>query len=168
MVEAALLLSILGAALAVFVPTFLRRLRTNKIAEASELLQEMSTRTAAYYATSWDEGRVHCLPTAAGPTPAMPSVDPVEVDFSSEEAVGRDTWIALGFQPERPIRYRYQYAPGRAGCDLGMSEPATSITFRAEGDLDGDDVFSTFERRATIDRDGFAPAEALHIDQRTE
>ena len=128
----------------------------------------MSARTAAYYATSWEEGRVHCLPPAAGPTPAVPSVDPVEVDFSSEETVGRDAWIALGFQPERPIRYRYEYAPDRDGCDLAMSEPATSITFRAEGDLDGDGVLSTFERKATIDRDGFEPAEALHVDQRTE
>ena len=168
MIEAALLLSILGAALAVFVPTFLRRVRTNKIAEASELLEEMSRRTAAYYATSWDEGRAHCLPPAAGPTPATPSVDPVEVDFSSEDAVGHESWIALGFQPEWPIRYRYQYAPDRDGCDLDMFEPAVSIIFRAEGDLDGDGVLSTFERSATLEGDRFESADVLHVDQRTE
>ena len=168
MIEAALLLSILGAALAVFVPTFLRRVRTNKIAEASELLEEMSRRTAAYYATSWDESRAHCLPPAAGPTPATPSVEPVEVDVSSEDAVGHESWIALGFQPEWPIRYRYQYAPDGDGCDLGVSEPATTISFRAEGDLDGDGVLSTFERKATIGRDGFEPAAELCVDQRTE
>jgi hypothetical protein len=128
----------------------------------------MSKRTAAYYATAWEDDRVQCLPPGAGPTPAAPGVDPVEVDFSSEEAVGRDTWVALGFQPERPIRYRYQYAPDRDGCDLGRSEPATSITFRAEGDLDGDGVLSTFEREATIGRNGFEPAAALHVDKRTE
>ncbi len=162
------MLCILGTALAVFVPTFVRRVRTNKIAEASELLQDLSTRTAAYYATSWDEGRRDCLPPAAGPTPVVPSVDPVDIDFRSEEVVGHETWIALGFQPDRPVRYSYRYAPDRDGCDLGASEPTVGVTFVAEGDLDGDGVLSTFERRARIEPHGFEPAEALHVHRRIE
>ena len=48
LLEAALLLCIVGTVVAVFVPTFMDRVRTNKIIEASELLQELSDRTAAY------------------------------------------------------------------------------------------------------------------------
>lgn len=168
LIEAALVLCVITSALAVFVPTFVRRLRTNKISEASELLQEMSDRAAQYYATSWDTGRSHCLPPKAGPTPALPSVDSNTVDFFAEEQPGHTTWEALGFQPDRPIRYSYSYTPSRDGCGLDGSDEIVSISFRAEGDLDGDGVRSIFERRATVDAGGLQPADALHVHQRVE
>jgi len=166
--EAALLLCILGSVLAVFVPTFLRRVRTNKISEASELLQEMSERAAAYYATSWYSGLRHCLPPAAGPTPRAPSVDPEEVDFFAPEQPGHESWSALDFQPDRPIRYSYSYRPDENGCDLEGSKGAGIVSFRAEGDLDGDGVRSTFERRATLEAGVLAPEGVLHVHQRIE
>lgn len=168
LIEAALLLCITGIVLAVFVPTFLRRVRTNKISEAAELLQELSDRTAAYYATSWATGKRHCLPPGAGPTPSAPTVDPAKVDFFAEEQAGHATWEALGFQPDRPVRYSYTYTPTRVGCDLIGSDNAGAVTLRAEGDLDGDLVRSTFERQATIEADGLRPTDALHVRQRTE
>ena len=158
----------MGVVLAVFVPTFLRRVRTNKIIEASELLQEMSDRTAAYYATSWDTGKRYCLPPSAGPTPAVPTVDPEEVDFFADEQAGHTTWKALGFQPFRAVRYSYSYATSQDGCDLIGSDDFEPVSFRAEGDLDGDGVPSTFERRATLGADGLKPAGTLHVHQRIE
>jgi len=166
--ETALLLCIVAIALAVFVPTFARRMRTNKISEASELLQEMSDRSAAYYAASRNTGASHCLPPKAGPTPALASVDSNAVDFFADEQVGHTTWEALGFQPDRPIRYSYSYTPSRDGCGLDGSDEIVSISFRAEGDLDGDGVHSIFERRATVDAGGLQPADALHVHQRVE
>ncbi len=164
----ALLLCLVGIVLAVFVPTFLRRVRTNKIIEASELLQEMSNRTAAYYATSWDTGKRYCLPPSAGPTPATPTADPAEVDFFADEQAGHTTWKALGFQPSRQVRYSYSYTPSRDGCDLIGSDDLGLVSFRAEGDLDEDGVRSTFERRATLEADGLKPARTLHVHQRIE
>jgi hypothetical protein len=168
LIEAALLLCLTGIVLAVFVPTFLRRVRTNKIAEASELLREMSARTAAYYTTSWDTGKSHCLPPGAGPTPATPTVDSEEVDFFGPEQTGHATWEALGFQPDHPIRYSYSFTPSRHGCDLIGGDDLGSVSFRAEGDLDGDGVRSIFERRATFGPDGLKPPEASHVHQRIE
>lgn len=168
LVEAALLICIVGSALTVFVPTFLERVRTNKISEASELLQEMSDRTAAYYATSWGAQKRFCLPPRAGPTPAMPTIELAEVDFGAEEQAGHATWTALGFQPVRPIRYSYSFTPSMDGCELTASGETGSVAFRAEGDLDGDGVRSFFERRATIDGESFKPADTLHIHQRVE
>jgi type II secretory pathway pseudopilin PulG len=166
--ETALLLCILGTVLAVFIPTFIRRVRTNKISEASELLQEMSERAAAYYATSWDSGLRHCLPPAAGPTPAAPGVEPVTVDFVAADQPGHESWSALDFQPDRPIRYSYSYRPAKNGCDLESSEGAALVSFRAEGDLDGDGVRSTFERRATLEAGALEPEGVLHVHQRIE
>ena len=168
MIEAALLLCLIGIVLAVFVPTFLRRVRTNKINEAAELLQEMSNRAAAYYATSWDDGQRYCLPPSAGPTPAVPTVKLTEVDFFADDEAGHSTWEALGFQPDRSVRYSYTYTPSRDGCALGGTEDVVTITLRAEGDLDGDVVRSTFERRATLDAHEWHPANSLHVHQRVE
>ena len=168
LIELALLLCLVGIVLAVFVPTFLRRVRTNKISEASELLQEKSDRTAAYYATSWGTGKRHCLPPSASPTPAEPTVESAEVDFFADEHAGHATWEALDFQPDQPVRYSYSYTPSRDGCDLIGRDDLGSVSFRAEGDLDGDGVRSTFERRATLEADGFEPAETLRVHQRTE
>lgn len=168
LIEAALLLCLFAVVLAVFVPTFVRRVRTNKINEASLLLQEMSDRAAAYYATDWASGKRHCLPAAAGPTPKTPSVDSVEVDFSAADESGHVSWEALGFQPDHPIRYSYTYTPTRHGCDLLSADASVEISFRAEGDLDGDGVRSTFERRGSLEADGLRPAAALRVHQRIE
>lgn len=168
LVEAALLLCLLGVVLAVFLPTFLHRVRANKILEASELLSEMSKRVSSYYATSWGSGTRHCLPPGAGPTPAEPTVDAQEVDFFSPDVAGGTTWEALGFQPARPTRYSYSYIPSQAGCDLIGREGLGSIRFRAEGDLDGDAVRSSFELRAILAPDGLKDPEALHVHRRIE
>jgi len=172
LLEAALLLCIVGTVVAVFVPTFMDRVRTNKIIEASELLQELSDRTAAYYGTSWDGGFRRCLPPAAGPTPTEPTIDPDVVDFLAPTAEGQDTWKALGFQPDRAIRYSYRYMPSEAGCDLGGEGKDGPVTFRAEGDLEGDGVRSRFERQAVPTLDGtlepLEGLEGLHVHQRVE
>jgi len=169
LLEAALLLCIVGIAVAVFMPTFARRVRTNKILEASELLQELSDRAAAYYGTSWDDGHRRCLPPGAGPTPTEPTIDPKDVDFFAPTAEGHDTWKALAFQPDRAIRYSYRYMPSETGCDLGGEGKDGLITFRAEGDLEGDGVRSRFERQATPALDGtLQPIGGLHVHQRVE
>ena len=168
LVEAALLLGLLAVVLVVFVPTFLRSVRTNKISEAAELLQVLSHRTAAYYDTTWPGGARGCLPPAAGPTPELPGMESNEVDFFAPEATGHASWEALGFQPERPIRFSYRYTPERHGCELGDATLPTVVVFQAQGDLDGDGVRSSFERRASVDAKGFTSAEALMVQHRTE
>ncbi|MGB5351696.1 MAG: type II secretion system protein [Polyangiales bacterium] len=168
LIEVGLVLCILGIVLAVFVPTFVRRVRVNKISEASELLQEMSDRASAYYATTWADGKRFCLPAGAGPTPAVPTVDSATVDFAAEEQSGHESWGALGFQPDRPVRYSYSYAPDRHGCDLVGEGDLRSVSFRAEGDLDGDGVRSMFERRATFGSTEWRPDETLHVYRRVE
>ena len=167
LVEAGLLLCLAGIVLAVFVPTFMRRVRVNKLSESAELLEELSNRAAVYYATSWD-GKRHCLPPAAGPTPAAPTVDRSAVDFFSKDWVGHLSWQALGFQPDRPIRYSYSYTPSESDCDLIDRKEPVTVSFRAEGDLDGDGVRSIFERQATIDRNGLTSLGALHVHQEVE
>jgi type II secretory pathway pseudopilin PulG len=155
LVEVALLISLGGILLAVGIPGFVRALHTSKMSEAPEELSRIYAATAAYHAKS-----PHCLPEPAGPTPAKPSQKPVAVRFADPEAPGSSTWQALGFEPSRPIRYRYTLAVPSAGCQqMRDSRDQFVVSVRAEGDLDGDGVLSLFERNASM-RDG-----ALELDR---
>ncbi len=173
LVEAALVVCVAGVLLAVFVPTFIRELRTSKIGEASNQLAAMHEASAAYYATRHRvEGgirRTRCLPPAAGPTPSEPSQDPIVVDFTDEELPGRETFAALGWAPERGLRYRYSFSPVKDGCDLLPQGDRALLTLRAEGDLDGDGKLSLFERQASANEEGeLIPIGVLRVQSRTE
>lgn len=173
MVQAAFVVCVVGCVLAAFVPAFLRELRLSKISEASEHLALMHQRTAAYYAAERTiEGSTlrHCLPRSAGPTPAAPSVEPVEVDWSESESLDGQTWTALGFAPGRAVRYAYVFEAVTHGCDLRSPERTYLVTFRAEGDLDGDGERSIFERRAAADPETgeLTPIGILYVRDRVE
>ena len=147
LIESALLISVVGVVAAVSIPTFVRSLELSKFSEASHQLASLHAAAAAYYAERRDIGgaRVHCLPEAAGPTPAKPTVQPTRTDFAAVPA-----WQAIGFAPTEELRFRYSYVPEPAGCHstAQLPSPAPSFTLRAEGDLDGDGAYSTFERTA--------------------
>jgi type II secretory pathway pseudopilin PulG len=173
LVEAALVVCVVGVLLAVFVPTFIRELRTSKISEASEQLAALHQASAAYYATRHEVGpgarRTRCLPLPAGPVPLAPSVDPVVVDLADESLVGVDTFVSLGFPPDRGLRYRYTFSPVKDGCDLLAQNTRPLLTLRAEGDLDGDGKLSLFERQATANDAGeLVPVGVLRVRDRTE
>ncbi|MFW6087257.1 MAG: pilus assembly FimT family protein [Myxococcota bacterium] len=172
-VEVALLIAVVGALLAIGVPTFVRHLRASKTAEAAEQLARLHDRAAAYFAASHPQedgtmGR-QCLPKAAGPVPEEPSPDPVEVDPTDPEAPGHATWKALDWQPDRRLRFRYTFAPEKSGCGIRAEDDEPVLTLRAEGDLDGDGTFSTYERLATVSDEGLlVPTDVLFVRDRME
>jgi type II secretory pathway pseudopilin PulG len=167
LIELALVLSLTGALLAMFIPTFWRRLSTSKINEAVERLDAMHRHAASYYARTLrphgDAFRA-CLPDSAGPYPERPSADRVEVDFALDEA-GAATWKALGQSPAQ-LRYSYQVEIFEPGCVSRSKGPA--LILRAQGDLDGDGATSLLERSARSDRDGLIPQGPLRILSRSE
>ncbi len=169
LVEVAVALSVIGVLLALFVPTFVREVRTSKRAEATEQLAHLERLVAAYYATGHEVGERtlrHCVPDAAGPAPAEATEDPIDFDFSAEDAPGSATWRALGFDPG-PTRYRYSFIPERTGC--GLREEGPLVLLRAEGDLDGDGDLSLYERRLAVRRDHtLGPSGILVVEDRTE
>ncbi len=163
LVETALIVCLLGAVLAVAVPTFVRAVQTSKISEASQQLEMLYRASASYYAVprpDVDGHNAFCLPEAAGPAPAAPSEQPVSVDFADAATPGAATWKALFFAPKEPLRYRYTYLPTHAGCRLPV--PAKGVlSLRAEGDLDEDGLYSRFERSASIQAPGELVADPM-------
>ncbi len=164
------MVSVLAVILAVAVPAFVRRLRVGKMSEAATLLEELHRKTAAYYETPQGPSkRMHCLPISAGPAPVKPSSRRQSVDFFASSTPGAATWKSVGFNPSEPIRYRYTMEVRHEGCDLRSIADEALVTFRAEGDLDGDGRLSLFERSAKIDAKGnLVPTGALYIQEYTE
>ena len=172
LVEAAAIVCLIGIVLAVFIPSFLRELRTSKTSEATEHLELLYQRSAAYFVErrrTEDGTLTRCLPPTAGPTPRAPTETPHEIDFLSEDTPGHETWSALGFQPEIPVRFTYTFEPTASGCGLRSPEGTYLLTIRAEGDLDGDGERSVFERRARATDEGeLVPSDVLYIRDRVE
>jgi type II secretory pathway pseudopilin PulG len=172
LVEAALLLCIAGIVLAVTVPTFVRKLETSKLEEVSVQLDALYRAASAYYRTPHDlpgGSARHCLPPAAGPAPKTPSPDPVEVDFTAADTPGAESWRALGFNPSARLRFRYTFDPAQAGCSPEPPTDGPMLVLKAEGDLDGDGEYSTFERSFVVDERGeMVPTKLLVVRDRTE
>lgn len=168
LIEAALVLSLTGVLVAAFLPTFLRQVHTSKLAEATELLDALHRSAALYYETAHagSTGLVRgCLPDSAGPYPLAPSPTPVSVDFLSDDA-GAPTWRALGQSQPRLLRYSYQVTVPEAGCSARLTRP--TITFQAQGDLDGDGSFSLLERTSVVEQQQLVPQGPLRIVGRVE
>ncbi|MAQ15006.1 MAG: hypothetical protein CMN30_09465 [Sandaracinus sp.] len=143
----------MGSVLAIFVPSFLDHLRTSKVEEPPLVLGELHDRLAAYYEARHEAGR-HCLPEAAGPAPMDTRESAEAYDFHANDVPGRATFEAIEFTTERPLRFRYEVIPRRAACGVTIDPGHILFTVRATGDLDGDGVFSSYERRATVDANG--------------
>ncbi|MCX7808953.1 MAG: hypothetical protein N2515_10115, partial [Deltaproteobacteria bacterium] len=112
-----------GSFLAVAIPRFLEEVRLSKVAEASEMLEEIHRRAASYFAEAQDpKGRKRCLPPRAGPTPSEIGPQAQKVDFFEKTLPDHETWEALGFNPTRPIRFRLSFIPTQSGCDLHAPE----------------------------------------------
>ncbi|MGF1466484.1 MAG: type II secretion system protein [Sandaracinaceae bacterium] len=173
-VEVCAVVCVVGILLAIVVPAFVREARLSKTAEAAQLLETLYQRSAAYFAAEHEgngEGPPlrRCLPVPAGPTPRQPSPDGELVAFADPERAGAAPWEALGFQPEVPVRYSYTFEPTTPGCGLRAPEGTYLVTFRAEGDLDGDGERSLLERRATATPEGdLVPFGILYVRDRVE
>ncbi len=172
MVESAALFGLTGVVLAVFVPAFVSQLRLSKVSEATEQLASLHAAVAAYYTADHRvDGKLRrmCLPESAGPMPAAPAVYPMETDFAAADVPGRATWEALGLSSAQ-VRYSYQVIVASPGCGPRENPPRPLITFRAEGDLDGDGVRSLLERTATAanDQQSLTPGPILRVRQRVE
>ncbi len=172
LIESAAVFGVAGCVLAAFVPTFVGQVRLSKVAEATEQLRALHNATAAYYRASHRvDGKLQrmCLPESAGPTPPAPAVYPMQTDFAAKELPHSATWIALGLTTAQ-VRYSYQVSVAAPGCGPRANPPPVLVTFRAEGDLDGDGVRSSLERTAgaSSDQTELKPGPLLRVSQRVE
>lgn len=135
--EVAAAIAVSGSLLMVAVPAFVRNLRFSKLSEPIDGLDRMVTAAITY-----SEGRPLELsfPPSA---PLTPEKVPRGVEQrDTEGAWAHLTWRSLDFRFDGPHRFAFRFESAH-DRELGASR----FVATAHGDLDGDEVLSTFEVR---------------------
>lgn len=97
-----------------------------------------------------------CVPTAGG------EGGPGSYDLAQWSK--NDVWNQLNFQQEQGHYFHYNFIWTNEATGFG----ACQFTAQAFGDLDGDGVFSTFQRSGAGDKSGMRQAAGIYINQEVE
>ncbi|HVI03335.1 MAG TPA: hypothetical protein VM869_31780 [Enhygromyxa sp.] len=167
----------LGLVVALVVPAFGEYVAKAKTSEAARETQAM---LSAALAVRERTGSCESLLGEAGPTPPLSischagdggrcrptegqSARPGEYPRTawSEDPI----WSAIDYRPDREGTgsHRYHYA-----LTTELVQGQCRVRARALGDLDGDGVFSTYEREATIGADGSQSVPAMRVENGEE
>ena len=137
LVELMIVVVILGILAAVAIPAFTRYVKRSKTAEATGNIAKIYQGQVSYYQASQERAAVASFVNAEG----MPSTAPSNTKYAPNIGIwtASANWNAVSFSLD--TGHYYQYI-----C------PATTTAFtaRAVGNIDGDTIFSTFERAATV------------------
>lgn len=148
LIELMIVVAIIGILAAVAIPAFIKYLRQAKTAEAPPNLKKIFDAAVTYFdkehikrdGTAIQDSQ---FPANAGPTPATPPKGKKEaVDDAVWEA--SNSWKALQFAINDPLYFSYSFISSGTNSDA-------MFTARAQADLDGDGVVSTYERAAKVD-----------------
>ena len=137
LVELMIVVVILGILAAVAIPAFTRYVKRSRTAEASGNIQRIYAAEYTYNDEAADRGLTGRFVNA----PALPGTPPTSTKYPANIGLWtqQTQWAALGFALD--TGHYYQYA---SPCD------ATNFSATAVGDLDQDNVRSTFVRVGTI------------------
>ena len=147
LIELMIVVAILGILAAVAIPSMIKYLRRAKTTEAVDKLSYLY-RASGTYATGERVARGLGGAALAPQFPATQSLTPMTVAAGIKvlDAAGTwdtVTWQALTFSISDPHYYSFEYTATGTGT-------TAAFTARANGDLDGDMVLSTFERSGAL------------------
>lgn len=154
LVELMIVVAIIGLLASIAVPSFMKYLAKAKSAEADQMLEKIATGARAYF---MDQHVGHDIdgatlsqrfPASTALSPALSCCQPNQ-DKCAPRASAWDnpSWQSLNFSVDDPHYYRYEYESLGTGA-------AAEFTARAYGDLDCDNVLSTFERYGWVELAG--------------
>ena len=146
LIELMIVVAIIGILAAVAIPAFMKYIRRSKTTEATMNIRKLFDSSVAYFeeehATQAGLIVAKQFPLTVAITPgttaaALPGGKHPPLASYWTDVNG--TWNALNFSVDDPFYYQYTYVS--SGVDT-----ASAFTARANGDLNGDAVLSTFER----------------------
>ena len=141
LIELMIVVAIIGILAAVAIPAFLKYIKKSKTSEARTNVRKIYDGELAYF----DEE--HVLRTgaiiakqfvAAGPEPSVPPG--IDKQTGNWETGG---WPQLKYGSDSPVLYSYTAVSSGTGT-------SSAFTARAEGDIDGDNTTSLFERVGSV------------------
>ncbi len=154
LIELMVVVGILGLLAAIALPSLGRTVRRSKTSEATVNLRRIyDGAVTSYLDESVRRDGVTTKPSFPGTAPATPGANAC-CDANSigrcpgdSGAWGHETWHRLGFSVNDPHYYWYEFASDGEGL-------RARFTARANGNLDCDDQYSTFERLGIVDLQG--------------
>ena len=176
LIELMIVVAIIGILAAVAIPAFMKYIRRSKTSEATMNIRKLFDSSVSYYNEEQAERDGTILPrqfpVTAGAPGAVDAVDwgtcvggdsaKFQPDADTWDA---DTWQALNFAVEDPFYFQYTYqsnGPATTGAD-------SAFTARANGDLNCDQILSTFERVGTVDsQNNITGGAGLYSDKELE
>ena len=151
LIELMIVVAIIGILAAVAIPAFMKYMRKAKTAEAVQQIKKLYDGARTYFADESNaRGSTVSIPKqfpngTVGPTPALGTCCASAGDKCNINAVlwNSDVWSGLKFSMDDPHYYSYTY--------IGVgTEQNSAFTARANGDLDCDATFSTFEMVGSV------------------
>ena len=159
LIELMIVVAIIGILAAIAIPAFANYVRRSKTSEAASNLKALFVGAATYYEQeNWTGGVVtagsagsagaHC--TVSSATSSWVADDEKFVpDWSSEAAA----YASINFAPVDPLYYAYGITSAAGSACGNAANDVTVYTFFANGDLDGDNIESTFRIAAGTNPD---------------
>jgi len=181
LIELMIVVAILAILAVVAVPAFIKYMRRAKTTEAIDQLDKIYKGAAIYYTTpkiNKEGSKLDCqFPDNQGVTPVEgtccaalggPDSDNDERCDNTSEYWNTKTWRALSFQMTDQHFFVYSFIQNNAVLS------AAAFTAQANGDLDCDNIQSTFQRmgfgdpKATHSECSLQGSAAFYIEQETE
>ena len=150
LIELMIVVAILGILAALAIPAFIGYVRRSKTSEATGNLNSLFKSAASYMATE-RTGQGMVTSTSTYCTVGTDAVTPVP-NASKQQYLPGTNAQALGFSIADFVYFGYGITSQSSSCGWGANQMQV-YTFVAQGDLDGDGVFSTFELAAGTDKD---------------
>ena len=170
LIEVMVAVAIVGILATLAIPAFISYMARSKTAEASQNIDQMYKLAAVYYTRDLSGQGTnsavtgYCIVGSAGRTPDVPLKEKQDLDIT---AADDPELLALRFSVADLVYFSYGETSLGAGC--GNVPSSQLYTFFANGDLDGDTIWSTFELAAGSNASNeFFHARGIYIKDESE